>query len=217
MMLPLLYVSRLDLPDGAEPAFAEWYTRKHAPDLVAAGFLSVSSFRAVQGSPRVCNLYELRDLDAFGPAYEEARAADTEGPQTTEGATDRSLAVYEQLVTGGVPAGGSGPQWRTAIVAPVVTTLRFSATDDEGVLEWCRGQELGRIMAMPGSLSVRLGRQVDAGRPDVDPRRWCLFAEWANLAAGTAWAQTTPGELFDPSIHVLERRSVLHHMDAWEA
>jgi hypothetical protein len=217
MMLPLLYVSRLDLPDGAEPAFAEWYTRRHAPDLVAAGFLSVSSFRAVQGSPRVCNIYEIRDLDAFGPAYEQARAADTEGPRATEAASDRSLAVYEQLVTGGVAGGSSGPDWRSAMVAPVVTTLRFSATADEQVLDWSREREVGRILSMPGSLSVRLGRQVDAGRPNADPRPWCLFAEWANRAAGTAWAQNAPGELVDPSIHVLERRSVLHHLDAWRA
>jgi hypothetical protein len=103
------------------------------------------------------------------------------------------------------------------MVAPVVTTLRFSATADEQVLDWCREREVDRILSMPGSISVRLGKQVDAGRLNVDPRPWCLFAEWANRAAGTAWAQTISGELVDPLIHVLERRSVLHHLDAWRA
>jgi hypothetical protein len=82
-------------------------------------------------------------------------------------------------------------------------------------------------LAGPGCLSVRLGRQIDAGRPNLDRRRWSVLAEWANQASALAWADTEPdvttrheaalGELIEPSLHVLGRRSGLHHLDAWQA
>jgi Antibiotic biosynthesis monooxygenase len=228
-VLPLLYVSRLDLAEDAGPSFAAWYTRRHAPDLVGAGFLSVSSFRAVRGAPGVCNLYELRDLGAFGPAYQQARAADDEGVRVGERASNQSLAVYEQVVTTGVADdGGTEPRWSTALLAPVITTLRFSVdAGDEEVLDWYRASEAARIAAVPGCISVRVGRQIEAGRPNVDRRRWSVFAEWANQASALRWADTETavttgpegalGEVIEPSLHVLGRRSVLHHLHAWQA
>lgn len=226
-MLPLLYVSRLDVADGGRAAFAEWYSRRHAPDLVGAGFLSVSSFRAVRGEPWVCNVYELPDLDAFGPAYQQARASDDEGLEVQKSSSNQSLAVYEQVLSYGFEDdGGGSPRWRSAMLSPVMGTFRFSAqADDDQVLGWYRTVGAPRVGRAADCLSVRLGRQVDAGRPNVDPRRWSLFVEWANVTSALRWAEDATAEtggnqavgVLDPSLHVLRRHSMLHHPDAWHA
>jgi hypothetical protein len=227
-VLPLLYVSRLDLPEDARDSFAGWYLRRHAPDLIGAGFLSVSSFHAFRGAPSVCNLYELRNLDAFGPGYQRARSSDTDSARVGQSATNQSLAVYEQVVTVGVDHDARAePQWTSAVLAPVITTFRFSvgAIDDD-VTDWYRARAAARIAIVPGCLAVRLGRQIDAGRPHADPRRWSVFAEWANLGSALRWEDTRAevirnnrealGEIIEPSLNVLGRRSVLHHLDAWQ-
>jgi hypothetical protein len=122
---------------------------------------------------------------------------------------------------------GEGLQWRSAVLAPVVTTFRFSvdAVDDD-VHDWYRTTGAAQMAAAPGCLSVRLGRQVDAERPIVDPRRWSVFAEWANQASALGWAdaetevveghEAALGQVIDPSLHVLRRHGVLHHPDLWQ-
>jgi hypothetical protein len=226
-VLPLLYVSRFDLAHDAADSFAHWYSQRHAWDLVGAGFLSVSSFRALRGAPWVCNLYELHDIGAFGPAYQQAQASDGAGAGVRLAVSNQSLAVYEQIVTLGVVDDGTDlARWGSALLAPVVTTLRFSTSaSDEEVAAWYREGEEARHATARGCLSVRVGRQIDAGRPNVDPRRWSVIAEWANRGAAIKWADSEPdvlrthtaalGELTDASLDVLLRQSVLHHPDAW--
>jgi heme-degrading monooxygenase HmoA len=224
-VLPLLYVSRLDYPPDGHDAFTGWYARRHAPDLVGAGFLSVSSFRAAEGSPWICNLYELQGLEGFGPAYQQARASDTEGAVLTTRSTNGSLAVYQQRATAGLPhpGAGPGPRWSDALVAPVVGTFRFGFDDPDALEHWYRRDELARLANLPGCISARLGRQVDAGRPNRDPRPWSVFTEWANLTTGRAWVAAAVveqdralGEPSDVSIHLLRRQFALYHPEAWE-
>jgi hypothetical protein len=226
-VLPLLYVARLDLSEEARLPFAEWYGRRHAPDVVGAGFLSAATFRALRGNPSVCNIYELRDLDAFGPAYQQARAADEEGARMRTMVSDQRLAVYEQLVARGViDDGDESPRWRTAVLAPLLVAFRFSATIDQDVLDWYHQEEAGRMAAEPGCLSVRLGRQVDAGLVHVDSARWSVVAEYANQASALRAAdgddlrsrhERALGEVTATSLHVLLRHFTLHNPDGWQA
>jgi hypothetical protein len=211
-MLPLLYVSRLDVTEDGKAPFAEWYARRHAPDLISVGFLSVSSFRAVRGKPEICNLYELRDLDAFGERYAQVRASDEEGARLQRNSFNGALAVYEQLAIAGPDIDeGPGPPWRTSLTAPVVSTLLFSADADDEVIAYYESG-LARSITNSGALSGRLGRQVEAGRPNREPRRWSAFLEWANLADAVSWADSG---VIDDHLHALgpsHPPAVLHVM-----
>jgi hypothetical protein len=224
--LPLLYVSRLDVREEGKAPFEAWYSRRHAPDLIGVGFLSVSSFRAVRGAPEVCNLYELRDVDAFGEAYVRVRADDEESARLQQNSFNGTLAVHEQVVACGVDSGdGPGPRWVAAVTAPVLGTVLFSsAADDDEVVGFYEG-ELARLVAEGGAVSARLGRQVDAGRPNREPRPWSAFVEWANLADAGAWADADPVDAHvaalgsvageEPLLHVLRRVFTRANPEAW--
>jgi hypothetical protein len=225
--LPLLYVSRFDVsPDRTTP-FRAWFSRRHAPDLLAAGFLSATLFEALSGSPRVCDLYELSDLSSFGPAYQAARAADDEEPSLPGTVTNQSRAVYRQVCTAGLPdTSGAGPHWTAALVAPVMATLRFSCVEnDRAVALWFQERELSALLARPGCLTARLGAQVEAGRPNREPRPWSLFTEWAYQDAALEWVAYDEaseqhrdlGPLMRPSRHVLVRRQSAVNPQAWKA
>jgi hypothetical protein len=172
----------------------------------------VGSFRAVRGSPEVCNLYELRDLDAFGDDYVRVRASDTESIRLQRNSFNGTLAVYEQVVTANVePEETSLPGWRHSITAPVLSTLLFSAATDAEVISYYE-VELASSIDKHGALSGRLGCQVDAGRAKPEPRRWSTFLEWANLADALSWADSGVAEEHSRAFGAPQIPTLLHVM-----
>ena len=55
--LPIIYTVRLDITPEARDEFEAWASTKHIDDLLAAGFLSATRFKASKGSPEYLHLY----------------------------------------------------------------------------------------------------------------------------------------------------------------
>jgi hypothetical protein len=195
--LPTIYTARSDV-DGAHLARVEdWYTRRHAPDLIRAGFYTAQVYYSEVGSPRVCNLYEIPGFELFRTqAYRDVAANDTEGPAVIALLTSRSNTIYDQVLTVNVSPGGA--DWAAggragSVTAPALSTVRFDLPegDEAALLEWYRGVEFPRLQ---GRLGFRAGRLCRRGpphptSPSRDPR-WFVINEWdaimTALADGTA-------------------------------
>src|SRR5262245_23847003 len=120
--LPTIYTARSSMRAEDRARVDDWYTRRHAPDLIAAGFYTVQVHESRVGSPLICNLYEIPGPELFvTPAYRAVAANDAEGPAVIGLLTDRSNTAYEQVWTAGVPrpAGDWSAGDRTGAVAGV--------------------------------------------------------------------------------------------------
>jgi hypothetical protein len=195
--LPTIYTARSDV-DGAHLARVEdWYARRHAPDLIRAGFYTAQVYYSEVGAPRICSLYEIPGPQLFAtPGYRDVAAKDTEGPPVIALLTSRSNTIYDQVLTVNVPAppiewseGGRGG----GVAAPALSTVRFDVqeVDDGAVIEWYRSREFPRLQGQPGFQAGRLCRQ---GPPHPvaashDPR-WFVINEWANAVAAMADGST---------------------------
>jgi len=79
--LPTIYTARSDVETANLARVEDWYARRHAPDLIRAGFYSAQVYYSEVGTPRICNLYEIPGPDLFATqGYRDVAAKDTEGP-----------------------------------------------------------------------------------------------------------------------------------------
>ena len=198
--LPTIYTARSDV-DGAHLARVEdWYARRHAPDLIHAGFYTAQVYYSEVGSPRICNLYEIPGPELFlTPGYRDVAAKDEEGPEVIALLTSRSNTIYEQALTANVlmpdrdwaQGGRAG-----AVMAPALSTVRFDVpgVDDGAVVEWYRSREFPRLQGQPGFRAGRLCRQGPPHpvAPSRDPR-WFVIDEWDDV--GTALADGATQEV----------------------
>jgi hypothetical protein len=197
--LPTIYTARSDVDTAHLARVEDWYARRHAPDLIRAGFYTAQVYYSEVGSPRICNLYEIPGPELFGtPAYRDVAAKDTEGPAVIALLTNRSNTIYDQVLTVNVPAETAErvPGERAGgVTAPAISTARFDLpeTADDALLEWYRSREFPRLKARPGFRAGRLCRQGPPHpvAPSRDPR-WFVINEWEGVMA--AMADGTPKE-----------------------
>jgi hypothetical protein len=189
--LPTIYTARSDVDPAHLGRVEEWYARRHAPDLIRAGFLSAQVYYSEVGAPLVCNLYEIPGPELFlTQAYRDVAANDAEGPGVIALLTSRSNTVYDQVLTVSGPGPDRGAAAGPAGVAgPWLTTLRFDLPDgDEGrLLEWYEAREFPRLRGRPGFRAGRLCRRgpPHPTAPSHDPR-WLAVAEWDGRAEALA-------------------------------
>jgi hypothetical protein len=197
--LPTIYTARSDV-DGAHLARVEdWYARRHAPDLIRAGFYTAHVYYSEVGAPQICNLYEIPGPELFTTqAYRDVAAKDTEGPAVIALLTSRSNTIYDQVLTVSVP--GASADWAAGeraggVAAPALSTARFDLppSDEAALLDWYRSREFPRLQRQPGFMAGRVCRQ---GPPHPvalsrDPR-WFVINEWDGVM--TALADGTPKE-----------------------
>src|SRR5262245_23446134 len=195
--LPTIYTARSDVDPAHLARVEDWYARRHAPDLIRAGFYTAQVYHSELGTPRLCNLYEIPGPELFRTqAYRDVAASDTEGPAVIALLTSRSNTIYDQVLTGNIPAGDAA--WAAggrggAVTAPALSTLRFDVTDadEHALVEWYRRHEFPRLQGRPGFLAGRLCRQgpPHPTAPSRDPR-WFVINEWDGvmpaMADGTA-------------------------------
>ena len=111
--LPTIYTARSDVETAHLARVEDWYARRHAPDLIRAGFYTAQVYYSEVGTPRVCNLYEIPGPELFvTQGYRDVAAKDTEGPAVIALLTSRSNTIYDQVLTVNVPA--DGPTGRRA-------------------------------------------------------------------------------------------------------
>ena len=191
--LPTIYTARSDV-DGAHLARVEdWYARRHAPDLIHAGFYTAQVYYSEVGSPRICNLYEIPGPELFLTAgYRDVAAKDAEGPEVIALLTSRSNTIYEQALTANVAM--PDRDWAQGdraggVMAPALSTVRFDVpgVDDGGVVEWYRTREFPRLQGQSGFRAGRLCRQGPPHpvAPSRDPR-WLVIDEWDDVGPALA-------------------------------
>jgi len=188
--LPTIYTARSDVDPAHLARVEDWYARRHAPDLIRAGFYTAQVYHSVVGAPRVCNLYEIPGAGLFQTqAYRDVAAKDTDGPAVIALLTSRSNTIYDQVLTVNVPA--VDVDWAAGgraggVVAPALSTVRFELpeADESALLEWYRSREFPRLQYLQGFRAGRLCRRgpphpVAASR---DPR-WFVINEWESVMA----------------------------------
>ena len=197
--LPTIYTARSDVDSANLARVEDWYARRHAPDLIRAGFYTAQVYYSEVGAPRVCNLYEIPGPGLFvTPAYRDVAAKDTEGPAVIALLTNRSNTIYDQVLTVNVPTASA--DWASGdrtggVTAAALSTARFDLpeSDEAALLEWYRSQEFPRLQDRPGFRAGRVCRQGPPHpvAPSRDPR-WFVINEWEGVMA--AMADGTPKE-----------------------
>jgi hypothetical protein len=191
--LPTIYTARSDVETANLARVEDWYARRHAPDLIRAGFYSAQVYYSEVGTPRICNLYEIPGPDVFTTqGYRDVAAKDMEGPAVIALLTSRSNTIYDPMLTVNVPpvdtAWADGGR-AGGVTAPALSTARFDLPDGDeaALLEWYRTREFPRLQGQGGFRAGRLCRQgpphpVAASR---DPR-WFVINEWEGVMAAMA-------------------------------
>lgn len=191
--LPTIYTARSDVESAHLARVEDWYARRHAPDLIQAGFYTAQVYYSEMGSPRICNLYEIPGPALFlTQGYRDVAAKDVEGPEVIALLTNRSNTIYDQVLTVNVPSGDS--DWAAggragAVTASALSTLRFDAPPaaEPALLDWYRTHEFLRFQGRPGFRAGRLCRQgpLHPAAPSRDPR-WLAILEWDGVSAALA-------------------------------
>ena len=95
--LPIIYTVRLDLTDEVRDEFERWASGRHIQDVLAAGFLSASRFRSIQGDPQFLHLYQLPNVELLGTdRYKDVARNDNTASRLRHGMLNHSAALYKQ-------------------------------------------------------------------------------------------------------------------------
>jgi hypothetical protein len=178
-----------------EPAyldeFVKWYDTRHGPDLIGAGFYSCNAYHASAGSPFICNVYEIPDIDVFSrEAYIDVRRRDRQLTDEVLGKiSNHSNTVFRQEACINVPeqsmGAGSRPSRSGAVSAPVISTLRFDIQEEREaeMRDFFNTSYADTYGESEGLLRSRLLRQ--SGKHPLFPSsqpEWQILNEWASLA-----------------------------------
>lgn len=65
-MQRVILITSVDIADGADADFNQWYDEVHLPEVLACpGFASAARFECTNGQPRYLAIYELESEDAL--------------------------------------------------------------------------------------------------------------------------------------------------------
>lgn len=138
-----------DVPSAMEPAFDEWYVRRHMPERILGvpGFLLGRRFRALTGGPRHLALYELESTAVLQtePYHALRRTRDPESRQLMPGFRNTVKAVGTIAATQGHAEGG--------VIA--VLPLALAARRGQAVRERVAQGMLPEFAGQPGIVRAR--------------------------------------------------------------
>jgi hypothetical protein len=200
-MLPVIYMSRMDVEAEYLDAFVGWCRNRHWPDLISVGFHSANGYVSTVGGQLSCNVYEIPGVEVFDADYDQIRAVDEQLQIiVTQKISNHSLTVYEQVVTSGVAphdhADRTHPNLASSFGAPAVSFLRFDAEDDDRVMAVHRDVILPQLTERDGFVAARLLRESDKHPvyPSPEPR-WSLMVQWAHIQAANSHGEIAEGAL----------------------
>jgi hypothetical protein len=111
-----LYAVFFDLEPSRRSAWMRWYQERHAPDLLAAGFLGFRAYESVRGTPGFVTIWE-QDHDVLQtPAYTAAREGDETLAANESAVRNLRKGTYRQVPLDS--AGSSDPgrsEWLAVI------------------------------------------------------------------------------------------------------
>jgi hypothetical protein len=189
ILLPDIYVTRMEVPEHFRAEFTAWYNTRHGPDAVDLDKYSAHSYHSVVGAPWICNLYEVPGTEVLGtPKYTERHEADDLLPKVMENIQGHSATIYRQVATANIPDRArddpSRPSLAGAISAPAISTLRLEVAESsvDEFLDWYQAKEFPRLSSRAGFLRARLAR-VNGFHPwhPSDEPEWIAITEWAAM------------------------------------
>lgn len=182
MKPPLIYMIRADITaDYVEPHH-EWYARRHAPDLMAAGFWSARGYDSPT-SPILWNVYEVPDAAIFSSdAYNSGHRADPFLETAVKKLHGRTVSLYTQVRI--VDANGREMERARTLLGRYLASLRLATTADaSSVTRWFADRVVEAHKGAAGLRSIRLWEQRESHPkwPTTEPR-WSVGVEWDTQA-----------------------------------
>lgn len=175
---PIFYVAELEIAPADLPDFSAWYASRHAPDLFRLGFLSCTSYRALEGEMAVVDMYEADEWGIVATeGYRRMKTRDLHAAPALRGRTDWTHTIYVHH-----PAHPAEREAR--LDADFITLARFGADEavEARVAEWLAAEGAAAIAAMGGMRPRLLRRGRD--HPTLKSRRprCALVVEWERAA-----------------------------------
>lgn len=150
-----------------------WYARRHAPDLMSAGFWSARGYDSPT-SPILWNIYEVPGAAIFASdAYNNSHRADPFLETAVKHLKGRTVSLYTQIRA--VGGGGTELLRCSTLRGPVLTSLRFESGAEPATVDaWFQDKIVPAHRGVAGVRTVRLwnnGRLTQNGRaPSPDGR-----------------------------------------------
>ena len=178
MANPLIYMIRADIAEDYVDQHHDWYARRHAPDLMAAGFWAARGYDSAT-SPNMWNIYEVPDVAIFSSeAYTGGHKADPFLETAVKKLSGRTVSLYTQVLA--VDAAGRDMPLIPTLQGKVVLSLRFnSQAGADAIKKWFRETVVAKHLNAAGLGTVRLWGQRDQHPkwPSIEPV-WSVGVEW---------------------------------------
>lgn len=178
MANPLIYIVRADMPDDFFDEHHDWYARKHAPDVVGAGFTSARGYDAPE-MPRMWNIYEVPSVAVFASdTYNNSHKNDPFVAVAVKKLVGRTVSVYTQLSCLGNDGKDKGPI--PTLYGPGLSLMRFdTAADSAKVTAWFNTAIVAKLSAARRPRTIRLWEQREQHPKWASSEpRWGVAAEW---------------------------------------
>ncbi len=196
--LPIIYTVRLDITPEARDEFEAWASTKHIDDLLAAGFLSATRFRASKGRPEYMHLYELPDIELLQTEeYQNVGKNDATIAKVKDQLSNHSASLYEQVIAVNVPeTPRSFPSPRESSVGGVLSKhlitvqMDVEAGREEELVKWHEEEHIPTLLQAKGMVNGRLCRRA-ANHPTTP----CRDPEWVSI-----YEMEGPETLRDPKV-----------------
>ena len=174
---PLVYMVRADLVEDFIEDHHAWYARRHAPDVLAAGFWSARGYDSPV-TPHMWNIYEVPNVALFSSeAYTSSHKNDPFVAVAVTKLLGRTVSVYTQVSA--VDAAGKALAKIPTIRGPGLTSLRFDTTADAAAIEAWFARVVKAHVGLPGVRTIRLWEQREQHPKwaSAEPR-WSVGVEW---------------------------------------
>lgn len=174
---PLIYIVRADLPDDFLDEHHAWYARKHAPDVVGAGFISARGYDSPV-VPKMWNIYEVSSVEVFkSDRYNNSHKNDPFVAVAVKKLIGRTVSVYTQVAGSNVDGKKLSPM--PTLYGPGLSSLRFdSEAGADAVNTWFKSVEK-KLAGTKGLRTIRLWEQREQHPKwtSTEPR-WTMACEW---------------------------------------
>lgn len=222
----LIYIVRANLPDDFLDEHHDWYARKHAPDVVGAGFTSARGYDSPI-VPKMWNIYEVPSVAVFASdAYNNSHKNDPFVAVAVKKLIGRTVSVYTQTACMG--ADGKKLPSVPTLYGPGLSSLRFdSGASAADVESWFQETVVKKLVGSKGLKSIRLWEQREAHPKwaSTEPR-FTVAVEWESdkAAEDAGVRKIMEAAVADPKVKanraqtdVVQKRYGLMREDRFEA
>lgn len=172
---PILYMVEVDVKKEDMDYFERWFSGRHAPDLYNAGFLRCTSYKTLDGSFSILDLYELPNWEVLSsPGYQRVGKNDPYRDDVLRRMGSHGASLYQQIHITPTP-GASG----ATLDGPMISAIWFDAKGADEAAIARAFDTCNQALKAQGALRVRMGKRT-RDHPSVISHRplYVLVAEW---------------------------------------